>query len=137
MVCEPASENMRQARRKYATGIAVYMAIYAALVFGAALIIRNFDAAQWLRVILALLPIAPALLMLRSYLTYLNAMDEFQRRLQTDALLMAAGITVFGTFAYGFLEEFADLPHVSLLWVFPIFSFVFGAAHGFIRRRYK
>lgn len=136
MVCEPTTENMRVARRKYAAGIGINMAIYVALVFGAALIVRNFEAPQCLRIILALLPVAPALLMLRSYLTYLNAMDEFQRRLQTDALLMAAGITVFGTFAYGFLEEFANLPHVSMLWVFPIFSFTFGAAHAIIRHRY-
>jgi hypothetical protein len=136
MVCEPISETQRQARRKYATGIAINMAAYVALTIGAVVIVRNFEAPQWLRVILALLPVAPALLMLRSYLTYLNAMDEFQRRLQTDALLMAAGITVFGTFAYGFLEEFANLPHVSMLWVFPIFSFTFGAAHALIRHRY-
>jgi hypothetical protein len=137
MVCEPSSETARRARRRYVRDMALAMGLYIALVFAAALIIRYADAPQWARIVLALLPTAPALMMLRAYLAHLNALDEFQRRLQTDALLIAAGVTVFGTFAYGFLEEWADLPHVSLLWVFPIFSVVFGAAHAVIRHRYK
>jgi hypothetical protein len=137
MVCEQAPETMRRARQRYVRDIAVSMALYAALVFGAAFVLRNADVPQSMRIVLALLPIAPALMMLRAYLNHLNAMDEFQRRLQTDALLIATGVIVFGTFAYGFLEEWAGLPRVSLLWVFPIFSFVFGAAHAVIRHRYK
>jgi hypothetical protein len=137
MVCEPASETPKRAGRRYARDMALAMGLYIALVFAGALIIRTADAPQWARIVLALLPTAPALMMLRAYLSHLGALDEFQRRLQTDALLIAAGVTVFGTFAYGFMEEWADLPHVSLLWVFPIFSFVFGAAHAIIRHRYK
>jgi hypothetical protein len=137
MVCEPASENMKRARRRYIRDMVVSAVLYVGLVFATAFVIRNVETAQWVRIVLALLPIAPALMMLRAYLTHLNAMDEFQRRLQTDALLIAAGVTVFGTFAYGFLEEWADLPHLPLIWVFPIFSFVFGAAHAIIRHRYK
>lgn len=137
MVCEPTSEHMRQAKRRYVRDMAVSAVVYVAFVFGAALVIRNFDAPQWARIVLALIPVAPALMMLRAYLVHLNAMDEFQRRLQTDALLIATGIVVFGSFAYGFLEEWADLPHVPLLWVFPVFSFVFGITHAINRHRYK
>lgn len=137
MVCEPVSEARKLARRRYTRDMALSGAVYVALVFGAALLLRNFDVPQWMRVVLALLPVAPALMMLRAYLTYLGALDEFQRRLQTDALLIATGVIVFGTFAYGFLEEWADLPHVPLIWVFPVFSFVFGVTHLFIRSRYK
>src|SRR5262245_45171987 len=137
MVCEPASENMKAARRRYVRDMAISMTIYVALVFAGALVIRSFDPPQWARIVLALLPLAPALMMLRAYLRHLRAMDEFQRRLQTDALLMATGVVVFGSFAYGFLEDWADLPRVTLIWVFPIFSFVFGIAHGVIRHRYK
>jgi len=134
MTCEFSA---KPAARRYRRDFAIAMALYVALVIGAALIIRNFEAPQWLRIVLGLLPLAPALMMLRAYLVFLHAMDEFQRRLQTDALLIATGIIVFGTFAYGFLEEWAGLPHVPLIWVFPIFSFAFGVAHTIIRLRYK
>ena len=137
MTCEPASETARRARRRYAREITVAGGLYAALVIGAALAMRGNALPQWSLIVLSLAPMAPAIMMLRAYLTHLAALDEFQRRLQTDALLVATGLVVFGTFAYGFLEEWASFPRLPVLWVFPIFSFVFGLAHLFIRWRYK
>jgi hypothetical protein len=137
MVCEPTTETARRAKRRYRRDMAVAGVTYVGFVFGAAYAIRNFEPPQWAVIVLSLLPMAPALLMLSAYLVYTRALDEFQRRLQTEALTVAAAIVMFGTFAYGFLEEWANFPHVPLLWVFPAFSFVFGVAHIVIRRRYK
>ncbi len=134
MTCEFSS---KEAARRYRRDIAVAGALYVALVIGAALAIRNFELPQWVVVVLALLPVAPALMMLRAYLVFVRAMDEFQRRLQTEALAIATAITLFASFAYGFLEEWADFPHVPLIWVFPVFAFVFGVTHIFVRARYK
>jgi len=138
MVCEPtSSESQKQAKRRYFRDIAIASVLYVGFVFAGAAAVRYLDPPQWALILLALAPLAPALMMLRAYLVYLNAMDEFQRRLQTDALLVAAAVVTFGSFAYGFLEEWADLPHISLLWVFPAFCFIFGVAHVVIRWRYK
>lgn len=137
MVCEPASETVKQARRRYMRDMAVSAVLYVAFVFAAAFAIRNLAMPQWALIVLSLLPTAPALLMLRAYLTYTRAMDEFQRRLQSEALIVATGIVLFSSFAYGFLEEWASFPHVPLIWIFPAFSFVFGLTHFVIRRRYK
>ncbi len=134
MTCEFSNKD---AAKRYRRDVAISGALYVACVFGAALAIRNLDLPQWVVIVLSLLPVAPALLMLRAYLVFTRAMDEFQRRLQSEALIVASAITVFGSFAYGFLEEWADFPHVPLIWVFPVFAFVFGIAHIFIRRRYK
>jgi len=136
MVCE-TSPHMKEARARYVRGMAVAAVSYVASVFAAALAIRNLELPQWAIVLLALAPVPPALLMLRSYLVYTRAMDEFQRRLQAESLIVATAIVLFGSFAYGFLEEWANFPHVPLIWVFPAFSFVFGVAHIAIRRRYK
>ncbi|MBN8608118.1 MAG: hypothetical protein J0L81_14465 [Caulobacterales bacterium] len=137
MVCEPSTENAKQARRRYTRGMAVAAALYVGAVFGAVSAIRYLDPPQWALVVLALLPLAPALLMLRAYMTFHAALDEFQRRMQTEALIIATAFTVFGSFAYGFLEEWANFPHLPLIWVFPVFSFTFGVAHVFVRMRYK
>lgn len=134
MTCEFSA---KEAAKRYRRDIALAGVLYVALVFGAALAIRNLDPPQWVVIVLSLLPVAPALLMLRAYLVFTRAMDEFQRQMQTESLIVAAAVTVFGSFAYGFLEEWADFPHVPLIWVFPVFAFVFGVAHVFIRRRYK
>jgi hypothetical protein len=137
MVCEPTPESAKPAKRRYARDMAIAGAIYVALVFGGALAIRYLHPPQWALIVLALLPIAPALMMLRAYMVYVNALDEFQRRMQSEAMLIATAVVAFGTFAYGFLEDWAGFPHVSLLWVFPALSFVFGVARIVIRRRYR
>jgi hypothetical protein len=134
MTCEFSS---KAAAKRYRRDIAVAGVIYVAFVFGAALAIRNFELPQWVVIVLSLLPTAPALMMLRAYITFTRAMDEFQRRVQGEALIVAAAITVFGSFAYGFLEEWAEFPHVPMIWVFPVFAFVFGIAHLIIWKRYK
>ena len=92
MTCEPAeSVRQRRATVRYMRDMAIAGAIYVACVFAAALAVRQLDPPQWAKIILALIPLAPALLMLRAYLVNLNSMDEFQRRMQTDALLITTG----------------------------------------------
>jgi hypothetical protein len=135
MTCDVGTS--KEAKRRYFREMAIATALYVGCVFAAALAIRMLDLPQWVVIVLALLPTAPALLMLRAYLVYARAMDEFQRRLQNEALIVATAITLFASFAYGFLEEWADFPHIPLIWVFPAFSLVFGAAHRVIAWRYK
>lgn len=134
MTCEFSG---KEASRRYRRDVAVAGLLYVGLVFGAALAIRHLELPQGAVIVLSLLPVGPALMMLRAYLVHLNAMDEFQRRLQHEAMLIAAGVVCFASFAYGFLEEWAAFPHIPLIWVFPAFSFVFGLAHIVIRWRYK
>lgn len=136
MTCE-TPENARAAKRRYTRDMAIAAAIYVAFVIAAVLVIRFVHPPQWATIVLALLPQAPALLMLRAYVIYVNALDEFQRRVQTEALMVATGVVVFGSFAYGFLEEWAGFPHVPLLWVFPVYSVVLAIANAVISRRYK
>lgn len=134
MTCEFSG---KEAARRYRRDIGVAGLLYVACVFGGALAIRNLDLPQWAVIVLSLIPVAPALLMLRAYIEFTRAMDEFQRRMQSEALIVATAIILFSSFAYGFLEEWADFPHVPLIWVFPAFGFVFGIAHLIIARRYK
>ncbi len=134
MTCEFSG---KEAARRYRRGIGGAGLLYVICVFGGALAIRNLDLPQWAVVVLSLIPVAPALLMLRAYIEFTRAMDEFQRRIQSEALIVSIAIILFSSFAYGFLEEWADFPHVPLIWVFPAFGFVFGIVHLIIVRRYK
>jgi len=110
--------------------------MYLAAVAGASLAIKVFAPPQWGAALLAAAPIAPALLMLGAQLRYLRALDEFQRRVQSEAVLIAAGVIAFATLAYGQLEDMADFPNISLMWVFPALCIVWSIATVFVRRRY-
>jgi hypothetical protein len=112
-------------------------ALYVAFIIGGALVMRSFDPPQWMRVVLALAPLAPVALILRAVLVFIKSVDEFQRRLHMEAILITSGLTAFGTFAYGLLEEWADLPHLSVMWILPAMMLAWGAALWLIRRRYK
>lgn len=111
--------------------------IYLAAVLGAGLAIKGFAPPQWLAALLAVAPIAPALLMLAAQLRYMRALDEFQRGVQSEAVLIAAAVIAFGTLAYGQLEDMAGFPDLSMMWVFPAFCVVWSAATLFVRLRYK
>jgi hypothetical protein len=134
MTCEFSG---KEAARRYRRDMALAGFLYAVFVTIAALAINGLELPPWSVILLSLMPVAPALMMLRAYLVFTRAMDEFQRRVQGEAIIIASAVVVFGSFAYGFLEEWADFPHVPMIWIFPVFSFVFGIAHLLIWRRYK
>ena len=46
-------------------------------------------------------------------------MDEFRRRIVSEAILWSGGIVGFATFGYGFLEGSIDAPYISMIWVLP------------------
>jgi hypothetical protein len=129
----------KQASRLYMRNMAICAIVYVAIVFGAVTLIRHmpFHLPQWLVIVIALTPLIPALMMLRTYLTFLESLDELGRRIQTEAWLIAAGIVGLASFTYSFLEEWAQLPRIDLIWVFPALMFAWALAQYFVRRRYK
>ena len=88
-------------------------------------------------VLISLTPVIPALVMMRVYLTFVRQMDEFNRRIQSEAWLISAGLVGFGTFTYSFLEEWAHFPRLDLVWVFPALIGMWGLATFFVKRRYQ
>lgn len=133
---EAVPDKLKPVARRYAREMIVASLLYAVVVFVGAYLTR-LDVPHWLIIVAAIVPILPALMMLRAYITFVNGIDEFQRRIQTEAVMIAAGITGFGSFTYGFLEEWAGFPHLPLIWVLPILIFSWGAALCFVRLKYK
>ncbi|HEX8902360.1 hypothetical protein [Vitreimonas sp.] len=129
-------EKTSLAAKRYSRDMLIAGALYAGVVIGGALTL-NQEPPQWAVVVIALLPMLPALLMLRAYLVFLKGMDEFQRQIQSEAVAIAAGVTGFGSFSYGFLEEWAGFPHLPLIWVLPTLIFSWGVALCIVRLRYK
>ena len=118
MTCEPGDlpPKAKQASGAYMRDMAICAVVYVGVVFGAVTLIRHlpFSLPQWLVIIVALTPLIPALMMMRTYMTYLRSMDEL-----------------------GFLEEWAHFPRIDLVWIFPALIFFWGMASFYVRRRYK
>ena len=128
---------MTPASKRYARGFGIAMTLYAIAVVGLTIVAHRLHPPAWATIPLALLPMLPLLFAFRAYLIYFRAMDELQRRIQSEALLIAMALVGFGTLAYGFLEGFADLPPLPVIYVFPAMVMVWGVATSCVARRYK
>ncbi len=127
---------MNPASKRYTFAFTGFMMAYGGFVIGVPFLDRAFEFAQPVRIGLALLPVIPSLFALREFLILLASVDEVQRRIQQEAILIAAGVIGFGSFAWGFVEGTIDVPALSPIWILPAMVAVWGLALPFVRRRY-
>lgn len=135
-VCGPTPKRVA---RQYMRDMGAAALAYVVVLVGSVYVVRHLAPPQWLAAVLALASAAPALLMMRAYLRRLRGLDEFQRRVEMEAMVVAAAVVGFASFSYGFLQSFAGFPQFddALLWVFPALCFAWGVAQVFVRRRYQ
>ena len=77
------------------------------------------------QLVLTLAPMIPAAAMCLVIIRTLTDIDEFQRKLQFDALAMAFAGTALLTFSYGFLENIG-YPRLSMFAVWPLMAGLWG-----------
>ena len=128
---------MTKAGKRYALNFALAMTAYGILVIGAPLLDDALTLPEPARLALAIAPVLPALFGLREFLIYFRSLDEVQARIQSEAILIAAAIVAFASFAWGFVELWMDAPRVSVLWVLPAMAAAWGLATPFVARRYR
>lgn len=86
-------------------------------------------AAPWLKVLVALLPMLPLLLVAWAMVRYVNRCDEFERRQHLEAAALAGVVVGVATLALGFLAASGLLrlnAALVLLLVFPALCLVYG-----------
>lgn len=77
---------------------------------------------NWARVLIALLPAVLVVLVIRAVARYVRDSDEMQRRIELEAIAIAAGLVSGAYMTAGFLQaaELIDVPaSAAMLWVFP------------------
>lgn len=94
------------------------LAYFAAIVLAQTLLSNASNSAP-LRILIALLPMLPAIAACAVSVLCIRSMDEMQRKLQFEALALAFVGTAFITFSYGFLEGIG-FPRLSMFVVWPI-----------------
>ncbi len=124
------------AGRRYRVHVFVAMLLYMALVATTVHLLKAGVAGP-LRLVLALLPVLPIVWVMAAVIRYLGQADELQRRVHLEALSIAAGVIAFLSLTYGFLEDFAGLPHISAWWGFVVTDIAWGLAACILWRRYR
>ncbi len=96
--------------------------------------------AEWLRVVVALLPVPPIALMLRAIVRYIRDTDELQQQIELAAVSIATASVSMLYLTGGFLQAArviqlrADL---AMLFVFPLTCILYGVAKLAVSRRYS
>lgn len=113
----PGAANRRYLRR-YALAMVAYTAVLVPVVWisGAG----HMPPAPW-SYVLSAAPALPVIAVVWALLRYLaEEEDEYLRMVATRTYLVASGLTYALTTAWGFLQAFAGVPKISLVWVFII-----------------
>jgi len=101
-------------------------------------VFARYHPAGPLAYVLAILPALPIVGMIAVFGIYLGEeKDELQRAMGVQALLWSTGATLSLTTVWGFLENFTNVPHLQLMWIYPIFGVFFGIALPIINARYR
>ncbi len=124
--------------RKRAWGqFAAGMVLYTVLVVTTSLTVDRFSLARPYLIVLALAPMIPAVWAMLGWVRVVRSFDELQRRIVGEGLFWSLGLTAALTFSYGFLEAYADFPHVSMFVVWPTICLTYFVGQALARRRYR
>lgn len=140
MTGEPllCGDNTGVARRRYNRRVFWLTGLYAVLVIGWALVMKATHPPAVVRYVMALVSSAPAVGTIIALGLYLaEEPDEFRRRLLAEAMLWGVGVIMVLTTVWGFVEMFADGPHLLLALIFPIFMVAQAIAYALLQRRYR
>lgn len=108
------------------------------LVFGAAIGFRIYHLRGFVAYVVAILPTLPILWVLVELGRYLAVeKDEFQRNVLVQCVLGGTGGVLATTTIWGYLEDFANAPHLDLVYVYAIFWLFVVVSYPVVRMRYR
>jgi hypothetical protein len=93
------------------------------------------------RAVVTLLPVLPIAFVIRAMVRVIRDQDEFERRIDLEAVALAGGIGGFGFFTYGMLlsaKVVAAPPAEAIaIWVLPVLIACFGICKCAVRVHYR
>jgi hypothetical protein len=134
MQCYPTTK----AGRRYVYRLAPTMAVYVLFLFIAQWSFHHLHPTGLIVYVLAILPALPligSLVVVGLYIA--EESDEFERSILVQSMLWGFGGALAVSTVWGFLEDFANAPHVSTFYVYVFFWIFMGIAQPFIRMRYQ
>lgn len=122
--------------KRYLAEMALALAVYAIMLAISLRLLAHGLEDQATRVAVSLLPMIPAAFLCWVVLRQFRRLDEMQRKLQFEALVLSFAGTALVTVGYGFLEN-AGFPRLSMFAVLPLMCafWMVGLAVGRLRYR--
>lgn len=122
--------------RRYVIELMSTIIIYGLVLVGVNLVFRHGMVPTGWEVPVALLPMLPCLAAAFVILRHIRRVDEFQRKIQFEAVAFAFTLTALLTFTYGFLEG-QGFPKLSMFAVWPLMGGLWGVGVLITHLRYR
>ncbi len=130
---------MRAVHKRYLREFIPAMLLYVALILLFGWRVPLTHSTLW-RGVLAILPL-PVLLVIRAMIRVIRDQDELERRIDLEAIAVAATLTGFGFFSFGLLlsaQVFSGIAADAIaIWVMPCLLGSFGVAKSLMTLRYR
>ncbi|HEY1976116.1 MAG TPA: hypothetical protein VGG89_06220 [Candidatus Baltobacteraceae bacterium] len=121
--------------RRYLRQMAGMTVVYLIVLYVSVTQLRHIHTGT-LHYLIALVPLVPVALLVPIFIGYYRNVDEFERRMQTESLAIAGGITAVLGATYGFLE-LAGLPNPSAWWTWTVFMVTWAIVRPIVGRHYS
>lgn len=132
--------TLRAVHRRYLREFLPAMLAYVVLIVLYGVLVPRIESLPW-RIVLALLPLLPIVLVIRAIVRVIRDQDELERRIDLEAIAIAAMSAGFGYFSFGLLLSagvgWAVDPAAVAIWVMPCLFAGFGVAKLLVARRYR
>ena|SRR5690348_4298172 len=126
---------MSQARQLYLREFLAAMAIFGGSVWAYKWLLERGLSGQ-MKVWAALLPAVPMMLVILAMVRRVGRLDELERRIELEAVVVASLLVGMASFVVGFLVE-AHILRVSIITVFPTMLCVYAFAQSWAAWRYR
>ena len=136
---EPCDTAPPALRRRYLREFLPPMVGYMIALWISLVLLRQVEA-EWLRALVALLPLPPIGFAMRAIVRYIRDTDELQRQIELEAVSIATALVSMLYLAGGFLQaaKVIDVPaSAAMIWVFPLVCLVYGLAKVLVARRFR
>ncbi|MEZ5464105.1 MAG: hypothetical protein R3F22_02545 [Lysobacteraceae bacterium] len=125
--------------RRYMRELIPAMVAYMVTLFLSVWLLKQVEL-EWLRALLALLPVAPVVLVMRAIIRYIRDTDELQQKIELEAVSIATALVSLLYMSGGFLQsaKVIDVPSAAaMIWVFPLVCATYGLAKLVVSSRYR
>ena len=134
--CDQSTPNLR---RRYLREFTPAMIGYVVGLFVSLWLLKRVEEPA-LRALVALLPVAPVVLVVRALVRYIRDADELQRRIELESVSLATAMVSMLYLAGGFLQmaKVIDIPSgVAMFWVFPLVCLAYGLVKMVVSRKFR
>ncbi|MGF1607132.1 MAG: hypothetical protein ACFB22_12430 [Rhodothalassiaceae bacterium] len=128
---------MTAAARAYRRNLSLAILVYGVVLVASRVLLRSAELATPVQILVSLSPMIGVVLFVRAILIFSRSWDEMQTRITMEAVIMAASVVAFGSFAWGFLEGDVGAPRLPTIWIMPIMFAALIPARIIATRRYK